>query len=335
MQRPRGSQGLADGVRRPGLTEPQLITKADIAARTKRRLKSVERCLGKMNQRGAVTAKNERLDLLTAIKAGGHLTALKDDIGHGNWMDWSTRNLPAGISHRTANVWMQVSAAANHPDIRSAANLRQALSILNRIKESERRRGLAETPPNPDGKFGLIMSDPPWPLEGVPYATMSIDAIMALPVAEVAADDCALFLWRIHKLDEEAHQVMRAWGFEFSGRILTWVKNQPGQHPWLGSRVETCLIGLRGKPVRLSGHTDVIECPRERHSAKPDEAFQLAEAVFPMAPGHKLELFARFGRDGHYPRAERGWVGWGDEIAKRDKWNQMAKAHWGKHQAAE
>ena len=52
-------------------------------------------------------------------------------------------------------------------------------------------------------KYSIIYADPPWRYErnGVQgaaekhYATMSIDELCALPVPELAAKDCALFLW--------------------------------------------------------------------------------------------------------------------------------------------
>ncbi len=59
----------------------------------------------------------------------------------------------------------------------------------------------------PDAKFGVIYADPPWKFEffsdkGANYAgpenhypLLSTADIMELPVADIAADDCVLFLW--------------------------------------------------------------------------------------------------------------------------------------------
>ena len=47
---------------------------------------------------------------------------------------------------------------------------------------------------------------------------MSLDDIEALPVAEWAAPDCALFLWAIDPMLPQASDVMAAW-------VSTTVKN--------------------------------------------------------------------------------------------------------------
>jgi hypothetical protein len=58
-------------------------------------------------------------------------------------------------------------------------------------------------------RFPVIYADPPWPMETWSpmgrkwsdatnhYATCTIDQIKALPVAALAADDCALLMWTI------------------------------------------------------------------------------------------------------------------------------------------
>ena len=53
------------------------------------------------------------------------------------------------------------------------------------------------------GPYNVIYADPPWRYrcgvgQGVAedhYPTMSVKEIAALPVGELAAPDCALFLW--------------------------------------------------------------------------------------------------------------------------------------------
>lgn len=56
----------------------------------------------------------------------------------------------------------------------------------------------------PSGKYGAILADPPWkyytwslPGYGTAetyYPTLSNEEIIRLPVVDLAADDCALFL---------------------------------------------------------------------------------------------------------------------------------------------
>jgi N6-adenosine-specific RNA methylase IME4 len=58
----------------------------------------------------------------------------------------------------------------------------------------------------PNGKFAVIYADPPWEFRTYSdkgkgrsaeqhYDRMSLDDIKALPVGNLAAKDCALFLW--------------------------------------------------------------------------------------------------------------------------------------------
>ena len=70
-------------------------------------------------------------------------------------------------------------------------------------------------------KYSVIYADPPWRYERSKvqgaaekhYPTMSIDELCALPVPELAAKDCALFLWATFPQLPEALRLIRAWGF--------------------------------------------------------------------------------------------------------------------------
>ena len=69
------------------------------------------------------------------------------------------------------------------------------------------------------GKYGIVYADPPWRYDmkrgnGVAenhYPTMSIEEICALPVADIAAKDSALFLWATFPQLNEAFRVIEAW----------------------------------------------------------------------------------------------------------------------------
>jgi hypothetical protein len=75
-------------------------------------------------------------------------------------------------------------------------------------------------------KFPVILADPPWEFEtygdagqdrsaGRHYDCMSLDAINALPVADLAADNCVLFLWGVWPGLPRVLNVVEAWGFEY------------------------------------------------------------------------------------------------------------------------
>ena len=136
---------------------------------------------------------------------------------------------------------------------------------------------------------------------------MPTEAIKALPIDTIAADDCVLFLWATAPKLEPALRVMVAWGFAYkTGCVL--VKDRVGTGYWFRSKHELLLVGTRGSvpaPAPGTQWASVQEAARGRHSAKPDWQYELIEAYFPTLP--KMELFAR-GR----PRA--GWDAWGQEV---------------------
>ena len=67
-------------------------------------------------------------------------------------------------------------------------------------------------------KYSVIYADPPWRYERSKvqgaaekhYPTMGIDELCALPVPELAAKDCALFLWATFPQLPEALRLIRA-----------------------------------------------------------------------------------------------------------------------------
>ena len=78
----------------------------------------------------------------------------------------------------------------------------------------------------------MIYADPPWRytqknLRGTAerhYPTMSMDELCALPVAELAAPDCALFLWATFPQLPEALRLIKAWGFQYKSVAFVWLK---------------------------------------------------------------------------------------------------------------
>jgi N6-adenosine-specific RNA methylase IME4 len=178
-------------------------------------------------------------------------------------------------------------------------------------------------------RAGVIVPDPPWPFETYSvqgrqrspdrnYDTMTLDEIKALPVAALAADDCALFLWGVWPEHPGVLDVIAAWGFEFKTAAFVWVKTTKdaeaitldgdGLHWGIGfatrSNTEPCLLATRGRPLRLSADVhQVIVAPVAEHSEKPDEVYRRIERLY---GGPYLELFARQERD--------GWTTWGDEL---------------------
>jgi len=85
-------------------------------------------------------------------------------------------------------------------------------------------------------RFSTILADPAWPWSGPLGSGMSradhhfglstLDEIKSLPVASLAADDCALLLWCTgpHVAIGSHVEVIRAWGFKPSTMAFVWIK---------------------------------------------------------------------------------------------------------------
>jgi N6-adenosine-specific RNA methylase IME4 len=141
---------------------------------------------------------------------------------------------------------------------------------------------------------------------------MAPAAIAQLPVAELAADDCALLLWVTgpHLAISTHLAVIEAWGFRPSTIGFTWVKTNLDGSPATGlgyytrSNAEVCLIGIKGKPQRLARDVhQVVMAPVGEHSAKPEEVRRRIERLF---AGPYLELYAR--------RSVPGWTTWATRL---------------------
>lgn len=206
----------------------------------------------------------------------------------------------------------------------------------------------------PDGKFGCILADPPWRFatfspkgrgrspdgfltaeqmrnlsrQNNPerhYATMSIDEIKGMPVADVAGKDCLLMMWAVDPLLPQALEVGKAWGFTFKTVGFVWAKERRttsrrgddmehshhkqfpmGTGYWTRANPELCLLFTKGRPKRLSAAVrKLLIAPRREHSRKPDQQY---EAIERLVAGPYLELFSRSERE--------GWSSWGNQTGK-------------------
>jgi N6-adenosine-specific RNA methylase IME4 len=187
------------------------------------------------------------------------------------------------------------------------------------------------------GHYGAIYADPPWhfatwsTFKELPdgtktravqryYETASADEIAALPVAELAAQDCALFIWVCWPNLADAWDVISGWGFKYKTCAFSWIKAnnrqldwlredadvQVGMGYWTRANNEVCLLATRGKPKRLNADVRqaIIE-PRREHSRKPD---CVPGRIEKLVVGPYVELFAR--------QTRPGWDSWGNQTAK-------------------
>lgn len=183
-------------------------------------------------------------------------------------------------------------------------------------------------------KYGAIYADPPWYFKNFSargegrnavahYDCMTIDQICAMPVADLAAKDCALFLWAVDPMLHEALKVIDAWGFKYKTVAFYWAKLNKNADPncmsdtdfftglgyWTRANAEQCLLATRGAPKRLAKNVRrlIIEKRRE-HSRKPDASY---DRIKNLVGGPYLELFAR--------ETHPGWDTIGDEVGLFDQ----------------
>ena len=171
------------------------------------------------------------------------------------------------------------------------------------------------------GPYSVIYADPPWQYrnnkgQGVAenhYNTMSMDELRALPVANLAAKDCALFLWITCPMLNEVLAILDAWGFQYKTVAFVWVKVNRKDYSlftglgwWTRSNAELCLLATRGRPRRADNTVHQVVLSRiERHSKKPEEVRRRIEQLMGDVP--RVELFAR--------QRAPGWDVWGDHVA--------------------
>lgn len=171
--------------------------------------------------------------------------------------------------------------------------------------------------------YDLIVADPPWSFDNfsaageaknakAQYGCMDLAAIKALPVGQLAARDCVLWLWATNPMLPQAIETMVAWGFTFKTAGHWSKKTVNGKQAFGTGYILRCagepfLIGTVGEPRCSRTVRSVIEGPIREHSRKPDEAYAAAEALLPRAM-NRADLFSRTDRP--------GWTSWGNETGK-------------------
>lgn len=200
-----------------------------------------------------------------------------------------------------------------------AASLWEADREWKRRRQAERFEALPLRPLEElTGPFGLLYADPPWEYETNStdptrrienhYPTMTLPEIRALPVREIAAKEGVLFLWSPSAKVAEALGVLEAWGYSYR-TCLVWVKDRIGMGYYARQQHELLLLGVRGDlsvPLPERRPPSVLHAPREKHSRKPVEFYEVIERMYPELS--KVELFSRGER-------RPGWAVWGNEAA--------------------
>jgi N6-adenosine-specific RNA methylase IME4 len=181
-------------------------------------------------------------------------------------------------------------------------------SLERAVREKIKGEKMAQ--PLPEGKFRVIYADPPWqysdsrdgfenygPAERH-YPTMSIEELQAMPISEVAHDDCVLFLWVTSPMLGDSFTVIHAWGFDYK-TLFVWDKVRHNFGHYNSVRHEFLMVTTRGSALpenKTLYDSVVVEERPSRHSEKPEIFRQIIETLYPTGPW--LELFARKESDG-------------------------------------
>lgn len=180
---------------------------------------------------------------------------------------------------------------------------------------------------NTKKKYNIIYADPPWEykesgsgirgcagLDQRYKGVMTKQEIFDLPVKDISAETCILFLWVTFPRLEQGLETIKAWGFEYYGLGFDWVKTtKNGTSAWgMGyytrQNTEVCLIGVKNKPYRIKPLVrdvlSVVHSERREHSRKPDKIRDYIVRICGDIP--RIELFAR--------QHAEGWDCWGNEV---------------------
>lgn len=166
------------------------------------------------------------------------------------------------------------------------------------------------TPP-----YSTIVADPPWPYDDqpfswrkeagetqfLPYSTMRVDDIAALPVADLALPSSHLYLWTTNRFLFAARDVMLGWGFEYS-QILTWCKPPGGGAKAVGTfNIETEFV-LFGR-FRIPMRRQVKRAGALIHEARVDAGINRAELHRLVRGGTPTGIVQRWEDDDSLPNA--------------------------------
>lgn len=211
---------------------------------------------------------------------------------------------------------LQEAIATGKPVLQAKRELKEKKREQRR-EENRAKVAAAERPEEiaaAGARFATIVIDPPWDWgdEGdqdqlgrarPDYATMSIDDLCKLPVADLADDDCHVYLWITNRSLPKGFRLLEAWGFRYITAI-TWAKPHFGMGNYFRGQTEHVLFGVKGsQPLKRKDVGTLFNAARGKggHSSKPAEFFDLVESC---SPGPFIEMFSRSERN--------NWKTWGE-----------------------
>jgi N6-adenosine-specific RNA methylase IME4 len=147
------------------------------------------------------------------------------------------------------------------------------------------------------------------------YRTSPLDEIAKLPIAQLAAEDCALLLWCTgpHIAIGTHVKIIEAWGFKPSTVAFDWVKQTAGGdglHTGMGcytrSNAEPCLLAIKGSPTRLATDVHQVVLHRSASAARSRRRCAAASRACSPDPTSSFTAASRSpaGRGNEIPRGQ-------------------------------
>jgi len=205
------------------------------------------------------------------------------------------------------------------PEDQRDAVLSGETKITEAHRQARNDEKIARVAALPQGQYHIIYADPPWQYNDKRetgdhrestgaehhYPTMSIEALKAMPVKELAAKDCALFCWATFPLLPDALDLVKAWGFTYKTAFV-WDKGRGAFGHYHNAAAELLIVATRGSgtPQNQKRADQVQAFPSDKHSRKPEQWRELIDSLYPTGP--RIELFRR-------GEAPEGWEIWGAE----------------------
>lgn len=185
------------------------------------------------------------------------------------------------------------------------------------------------------GKYKTIVIDPPWKYgvwgkrneitssykkfkvnieTPLPYPYMTLDEIKALPIKDLADENCELYVWTTQKYLPVTFELIDHWGFKYC-TTLSWCKKprgtgQGGVYCPTTEFIVHGRIGNMPKVKRIDSTWFEVKRPHNSHSTKPEFFQDMIETV---SDAPRLEMFAR--------REREGWDVFGNEVSNSIKLN--------------
>ena len=213
-------------------------------------------------------------------------------------------------------LWYAIQFFDKYPNIQKLPDGKNISWSKIKTKYLPKPKDVSEPLISAEGKYQVIVIDPPWPYGtefnsqtrrvASPYPELSIEKLAEFNLP--ADDNCVLWLWTTHKFLFDSFHLMKLWEFEYK-LTFVWDKQKIGMGAWLRCQTEFCLLGIKGKPEwNLTNQRDFLSTPRREHSRKPDEFYKLAESLWPEAK--RIDIFSREKRP--------GWEQYGNEPTKME-----------------